>query len=434
LFLGEAMFNKFAIKNGMNAISVPMRGTETICLLVLFGVGSRYEAEAISGISHFLEHMFFKGTKKYPTTLALSSEIESIGAEFNAFTSKEFTGYYIKAPKENFEKMAAMLSEMLQKPLMRETDIKKEKGVIIQELKMYEDEPRRYVEDLFEQVVYGDHPLGRMVIGDENTIQKINKKDIIQYLQNNYTQQNSLIIAAGALPENKKIQNLLSKYFAKIFKSETAQYLAADNMHRDQQIIRLHPKKTKQTHFCLGFPGFDVNHPDKYILKLIATILGGGMSSRLFIRIRDQHGLAYYIRSMTQNYRDTGYIVINAGVDSTKFFKALKMIREELEKIAKIKVSEKELSRAKEIFYGRMVIDLEDSFELAGFYGLQNLLAEQTKTVEDLRKIINQINGDDIQRVAREVFDFSKVKFASIGPQKDQGKIEKIFNCHREPR
>ena len=421
------MFKKFKIRNGMNAIAVPMSGTETICLLVLFGAGSRYESDKLAGISHFLEHLFFKGTKKYPTTLALTSEIENIGAEFNAFTSKEFTGYFIKAPKENFEKMISILSEMMQKPLMHEADITKEKGVIIQEIKMYEDDPKRYIEDLFEDIFYPNHPLGRFVIGCEKTIQKINRNDVLNYLKNYYTVKNSMIVAAGALPDSEKIQKLFDKYFNKIFKDEMPNYLSANNIDLNKPAIKLFSKKTKQTHFCLGFPGYNVDHKDKYILKLIATILGGGMSSRLFIRIRDQHGLAYYIRSLTQNYRDAGFIAINAGVDSSKIERALEMIRKELEKIKKQKVPQKELFRAKEIFYGRMVIDLEDSFELAGFYGLQNLLAKKTKTPEEIRKIINEITPGDIQRIAKEIFDFKKLKFAMISPKKDQQKIAKIF-------
>ncbi len=420
------MFQKKVLKNGLRLITIPVKGTDVITVLVLVKAGSRNEKANIAGISHFAEHVFFKGTKKRPSQIAIASEIDGVGGEMNAFTSKEYTGFYIKVSKKYLKLALDVLADILQNSLFKPQNIEKEKGVIIQEINMYQDTPIQYVQELFEQVLYSGHPLGRDIIGSKDTVANIDNKNLREYLKDLYTAENIIICAAGAIDETKD----LTKSIAEYFKFESAERVTTFKKIIERQKepqMAFKKQKTEQTHFCLGARGYRTDHPKRYILEVLGVLLGGGMSSRLFEQVREKRGLAYYIKSQIQAYKDCGYLQVQAGVEHKKMTKAISVILKELAKLKSKTISQKELQKAKEFLKGGITLEIEDSFVLAQLIGLQELLKKKTRTPEEIFRQIDKVSAKDIQDVAEELFTNSSLNLAVIGPDKKEGQIKKIL-------
>lgn len=421
------MYKKTVLDNGLRVIIAPMEGTKTATVLVMVGTGSRYETKEINGISHFLEHLFFKGTKNRPTTLAISEELEKIGAEFNAFTSKEYTGFYVKVPIFHLDIAMDVISDMLFNSLFVSKEIERERSTIQEEIKMIKDDPPRYVSDLFETLLYGDIPIGWEIIGTSETVQKISRKQIIEYFKNHYIAKNVNVVVAGAI-ENSDGLKKIKKYFNNFNGKEKKDRIKTSEFQNKPKIL-IYPKETNQVHISLGVRGYNIKHPDRYALSLLSAILGGGMSSRLFISVRERRGFAYYIFSSAEFYTDTGYYTSQAGIDIKNTEKAISLILSEYKKIVANGVTAEELKKVKDQIKSRTVMSLESSSFTASFFADQEILEGKILTPEEKFALIDKVKVSDISRVARDIFKNEKLNLALIGPVKarDKERLENIL-------
>lgn len=419
------MFKKNTLENGLRIITVPLKNTQSVTVLVLVGTGSKYETKEVNGISHFVEHMFFKGTRKRPNTLKIAETLDRVGGFYNAFTSKEITGYWAKVDSQHLNLALDWVSDILLNSKFEEKEMVKEKKVIIEEINMYLDMPMSYVHDLWERLLYGDQPAGWMITGEKETVAKIKRKNILGYLKNHYLAKNIIVCVAGNI--NSKItERKIKKYFRKIKTAIPKTKLKTiEKQGRSQSLI--HFKETDQTHFCLGVRGYDLFHPLRHAQVVLATILGGNMSSRLFISVREKAGLCYYIRTSPENMTDTGYLVTQSGVDHKNVEKAIGLILKEYKIFKNKKVEESELQKAKDYLKGNLILSLESSDAQAGFYAGQELLEGEILTVKEKLREIDKVTAIDIQKVAKEIFNPQKLNLALIGPFKDKSKFGKLL-------
>ena len=420
-------YEKQVLKNGITVLKVPMRDSESVLVNFFVKTGSRNEERSRRGMSHFLEHLLFKGTKKYPTAQILSSKVEAIGADYNAATSKEYTVYYIKAASKHLPLIFDVLSEMLQQPLLDKAEIEREKGVIIEEMNMYRDTPMRYLGDILEEHMWSGSDIGEMIIGDEKTVESTSREDLTRYIASNYVNEN-LILAISGKYDDKKLDKLIGKYWSDGRNGVKAKFSQAPKP-TTRALVKIHEKKTQQAHLGLGFYAFDYNHPQNYTLAVLANILGGGMSSRLFAEIRERRGLAYYVRMGAEHFQDTGAAVITAGLKLDKLEEVLEVISNELRKIKSQKVPADELKKAKENLKGRMTLALEDSESRLEWYLEQTAFHNKMTTPKEAFAKIDKVTANDIQKLAKNLFNNKNFKLAIIGPYKGrEKKFERLLN------
>lgn len=420
-------YHKHTLTNGLTLLAIPMPSVKSVTGLLLVGAGSRYEDKRINGLSHFLEHMPAKGTKKRPTALAIAEEIDSVGGENNAFTGKEYTGYYIKAAQTHLEMIVDVLSDMVLNPLLREKDIEKERGVILEEINMYEDMPPWKIGKNFERLLYGDTPLGRQTIGTKENIRKTRREDFVKFLAAWYRPENAVFAVAGGV-EEAQVKELVEEKFGEW--SCDMGRIGRIGRIKDKQgkpEAAVEKKKTEQSHIVLGVRAYKREHPRRYALGVLATILGGGMSSRLFQEVREKRGLAYYVRAAAQRYRDVGYLAASAGVDKERIEEAIRVILGEFGKMREIRVKEKELKKAKEYLRGNLILNLEDSQEVAELYGSSWILERKVRTPEEILGKIDKVTAAEVQEVAREIFIEEKLNMAVIGPFEDKDRFKNLL-------
>ncbi|MFZ5559263.1 MAG: M16 family metallopeptidase [Patescibacteria group bacterium] len=406
-------YNKFTFRNGLRLVTVPMKNTKAVTVLVLVGTGSKYETKEINGISHFLEHMFFKGTKKRPNTLAIAETLDRVGGEYNAFTDKEITGYWAKVASKHLDLALDWVSDIFLNSKLEEQEIEKEKGVIIEEINMNLDDPRSYVWRLWEKLLYGDQPAGWFVAGEKEIVAKLKRKEFINYLNAHYSSKNTVIAVAGNI--GKDLKNKIQKYFGTMntFKAPSKKKVIEK---QNKPSLLVYHKKTDQTHLRLGVRGYNIFDPDKYALSILGVILGGNMSSRLWIEIREKQGLAYYVRTRAETETDTGWLSTGAGVDNNRVDKAIQIILDQYKKTKDIKVGKEELKKAKDFIKGRSILAMEESDEQASFYAGQELLENRILTIDQIFAKIEAVTASDIQRVAKDIFKPQKLNLALIGP------------------
>jgi len=415
------MYKKTVLNNGLRIITNKILGTESATVLVLVGAGSRYEKEAQRGLSHFLEHMFFKGAKKYKDTKQVSEAIDSVGGEFNAFTGKEYAGYYVKVGVDNVEIACDVLSDMMINSTFKQEEIEKERGVILEEYNMYQDTPMYQIGWDFERLIFGDQPLGWDQIGTKEVIGRVMNKDFVDYKKELYTPENTVIAVVGNIDE-EKILEMVKKYFVLAEGKKAFEFLPVVAMEGDKVFLR--EKKTEQAHVAVGFPAYPETHKDHWALKVLSVILGGNMSSRMFLGVREAKGLAYYIHTTTDDYMDCGSVVTNAGVDLNRIDDAVKGIVEEYRKLRDEGVPEDELKKAKSYVKGKMVLSLEDSEEFAHLLAKYALLHGESKSPEEIAKLVDLVTVEDVMRVARDLFKADKMKICVIGPYDDKARFE----------
>ncbi len=420
------MYNKTTLPNGLTLLTAPKSGTQAVTVLVMLPVGSRYESANLNGVSHFIEHMMFKGTDRRPTSLDLTKELDSVGAEFNAFTAKDHTGYYVKIAADKVELAFDILSDMLFHSKIDAAELEKERGVIIEEINMYEDNPLLYIESLFEQAVFAPHPLGWQIAGSASVIKKISRNAMLNYYQSHYNLSNLFLTVAGNFDE-KKIKSLTAKYFNSPAGKNKKNKYSVFILKQSKPNLTLRYKNTNQVQLCLGFPAFNYEHKDIDALHLLEVILGGNMSSRLFTEIREHHGLAYFIKASTNIYQDTGSFVIHAGLDKNRLFQAIKIILSELKKIKNSGVTAAELKDAKQYLAGKLTLDIEDSENVAAWYSRQALLTKKILTPAARLEKIKKMNISGLNRVARKIFKTAKLNLALIGPFRDKSQFKKLF-------
>jgi len=409
------MFHKTNLKNGLRIITVPDKKAQTATVLLLVGAGSKYETKENNGISHFLEHMFFKGTKKRQNALRVAETLDKIGGAYNAFTSKEYTGYWAKVSKEHLGLALDWVCDIFLNSKIESKEIEKEKGVIVEELNMYLDTPMQYIEELWEKLLYGDQPAGRETIGLKKNIQRFQRKDFMNYLTNHYSSKNTIICIAGNF-DPKNILSKVKNYFKNINKKNPISKDKVLVKQKEPKIL-LHYKKTDQTHLCLGVRGYDIFNSKKYIQQILAVILGGNMSSRLFASIREKRGLAYYVRTYSETYTDSGYLMTQAGIPHKAVGEVIRLIIDEYRRISEEKISIDELQKAKDYIKGISSIRLEPSDAKASFYGMQELLEGQVLTLREKFKMIDKVSREDVQAIAKEMFQSNKLNLALITPQ-----------------
>lgn len=410
-------FQKTTLPNGLRVILTPLPAFRSVTAIILCGAGSRFEKPETNGVSHFLEHMFFKGTAKRPSAAEISHQLDAIGAEYNAFTGKETTGYHIKAASEHLPLVLEMLSDMLWNSKFDKAEIEKERGVIIEEINMYEDTPTRRVAEIYEQLLWDGQPLGWDIGGRKEVIKKLSREDFIAYINERYVPNNMVVSLAGDF-EKSEAEVLIKKYFGRHKGREVAGFTpAADD--QSKPAVRVSYKKTDQAHLVLGFRGLPLSHPDRYAAAILGTVLGGGMSSRLFVNVREKRGLAYYVRADHESYLDTGTLAAAAGVDLKRIEDAVSVILSEFVKIAREKVGERELTKAKEYIKGRSVLAWEDSRTSAMAYGSDELLEGRVRTLDEYLQRIDEVAAEDVLRVAQFLVSGNKLNLAVIGPFKD---------------
>ena len=418
-------FEKITLDNGLRLILAPLPAFRSITAIILCGAGSRYETRETNGVSHFLEHMFFKGTKSRPTAAEISHALDEIGADYNAFTGKETTGYHIKSASEHLPLILEMLADMLWNSKFDEAEIEKERGVIIEELNLYEDTPMRRVSEVYEQVLWGDQPLGWDIGGRPEVIRKLGRADFINYINARYLPNNMVISLAGHFDGKETIAQV-KKYFGNMARQSVGGFVPVSENQKKPQLKVVY-KKTDQAHLVVGVRSFKIGHPDRYTAAVLGTILGGGMSSRLFINVREKRGLAYYVRADHESYLDTGTLAASAGVDLKRMEDAIKVILLEFKKITKEKVLDKELKKAKEYLKGRIILAWEDSRTAALSFGSDEILEGKIRTLDEYLKRIDEVTSEDILRIAQFLFTNNKLNLAVIGPFKDEAKFEKIL-------
>ncbi len=419
------MFKKTLLSNGLRIITFPVKTTKAVTLLILIKTGSKYEKKEISGISHLLEHMFFKGTKKRPKTLDITKELDGVGGIYNAFTGKEFMGFWVKVSKNHLDLGFDVLSDMLLGSLFEKKEIEKEKKVIFEEINMFQDDPQSYVLELWEKLLYGDQAAGWMISGTKETVAKISRSDLTNYFKKHFTTENIVIALAGNFQE-KEISTKIKKFFTGFKKKRPVVKKTTKEIQTKPNLL-VNFKKTDQTHLCLGVRTVNLFSPKKYPLAVLSTLLGGIMSSRLFIEIREKRALAYYVQSLSQHYTDTGYLVTQAGTDNQRTEEAISAILKEYKALKEKKVSEQELKKVKENIKGRVHLSLETSNAWANFLATQEILKKEIILPEQKCAMIDKVTSEDVMKTAQEIFQPEKLNLALIGPFKKNKKFEKLL-------
>ncbi len=420
-------FTHSKLANGLNVVIAPIMEMESATTMIMVGAGSRYEDKTNSGISHFLEHMAFKGTKKRPTAIEISSLIDGAGAESNAFTGKEYTGYYIKSAAHRVELSLDILSDMLTNLLLDQKEIDKEKGVIMEEINLYEDTPPRKIGDVYEELLYGDTPMGWDIAGSKDVIRGAKREDFVKYMRKLYSATNMVVVVAGKISVKDGLA-LVEKYFSSLPTFTTEGYRSVIE-GQVKPAVKIRYKKTDQAHFALGVRA--VGLPDeakRYPLSLLAAILGGGMSSRLFHEVREKRGLAYYVRTISENYLDCGHLTTYVGADPARIDDAIKVVIEEYKKVQKAgEITAAELTKAKEFVKGHFVLELEDTRSVAVYYGSDFLLEKKLEEPSEVIARVEKVTLEEVLSVAKE-FLSQPLNLAIIGDFKDEARFKNFLD------
>jgi predicted Zn-dependent peptidase len=412
------IFSKQTLPNGARLILMPRAESPAVTVMVMAETGSKYEEKRASGLSHFFEHLAFKGTKRRPKASQISEEFDSMGANFNAFTSQEYTGYYATVAPKSFDRALDLLADMYQHSIFPPAEIEKERGVIIEEINMYEDLPMRSVEHLLMSTVYGDQPVGRPVLGFKETVSALKQEDFLAYRASNYSAPATIILVAGKFNE-KQVASKVARQFAALPAGAKPQKPAVAEAQTAPRVA-LNFKKSDQTHILFGLRGYSATHPDHYVMEVLTAVLGGSMSSRLFKRIRDELGAAYYVRANNDPYTDHGLLEVAVGCDTRRAEEIVKVVVEELDRLRRQLVPEAELSRVKDSLTGSLFLDLETTSGLANFFAQAEILDGKLISPEAEVKNIRAVTAADIRRVAKKIIVPERLNLAMVGPLKDE--------------
>jgi len=418
-------YKKKTLKNGMRIITAPMAGNKTMTVLVLVKAGTDYENKENNGISHFLEHMCFKGTKTRPHAGDIALTLDKLGSQYNAFTGYEYTGYWAKAHYKQGMKLLEILSDMYLNPIFDDAEIKKEKGVILEELNMYRDLPMRQVEEDFLQLLYKNQPAGMLLVGTKNNIKQFKQKDFLDYRQKRYTAKNTTVVITGKFDEKKIIADIKNK-FKGINSKNSPKKVATKDIQTEPSVF-VRNKKLDQSHLFLGVRAYNLFHKDAMTVSLLANVLGAGMSSRLFNKLRNEMGVCYYVQADNDPSTDHGFFSVSAGVDNKRVDEVVGVFLSELKKLKEELVSVEELQKVKDYIIGNMYLGLESSNAVAQYLGFQELLKNKILTPQEKVEKIKAITAHDIKRVANKIFQNKKLNLALIGPFTDKKSLQKIL-------
>ncbi|MFA6227317.1 MAG: pitrilysin family protein [Candidatus Paceibacterota bacterium] len=419
------LYTKKILKNGLRIITIPMKENPTATVLVLVEAGSKYENKENNGISHFLEHMCFKGTVKRPTASDISKELDGIGSHYNAFTSQEYTGYYAKADYKNIDKILDVVSDIYLNPVFPEKEMEKEKGVIVEEINMINDIPQHKVQYEFLKLLYGNQPAGWSIAGPKENILKTKRADFIDYRNKHYVAKATTVIVAGRFNEKDIIKKitLAFKNVGKWKKEEKKKVIESQKAPQ----VSVFYKDTDQSHIVLGVRTFDTYNKYNGILRVLTAVLSGGMSSRLFQKMREDLGICYYVRAENDALTDHGVFGVSAGLDSKRIKEGITAILAELKKVKTELVGQDELNKVKQCLIGRLNLGLESSDDIADFYGFQEILRKDMKNPDDIIKEIKSVKAEDIKYVAERIFKNESLNLSIVGKFKDTKEFENIL-------
>jgi predicted Zn-dependent peptidase len=419
-----SVFERTTLGNGIRVLTAPMPQVSSVACFVVLAAGSRYETSESKGIAHFAEHMFFKGTERRPTARSISTEIDAIGGEFNAFTGKELTGYYVKCATDTRDVALDVLVDMLRNSRFDPTEIEKEKGVILEEMNVYLDTPQRYVGSVYDRLLYDDQPLGWDILGTRETIEGASRDTFSSYLDSWYHPERIVVGVGGRLGDG--LHDRLEELLGDIEPRETST-AAKVELPPDGSPVLLHTKQSEQAHLVLGVRSYELGHPRRYALQLLSVVLGGGMSSRLFTEVRERRGLAYYVHAANGSYTDAGTLYTGAGVDVSRIDEAISTIVGELRKIATETVPADELEKARGYAKGRFVLRLESPQAMIQF-GLRREVLEGTlEEPDDVLRELDSVTAEDVQNVARDLLDGKRLYLAVVGPFDDPARFEALL-------
>jgi predicted Zn-dependent peptidase len=415
------VFQRHTLSNGLRVLTAPLDHAQSVACYVMLAAGSRYEDASNRGIAHFAEHMFFKGTEKRPTARDLSMEVDKIGGEFNAFTSKEYTGYYIRCAGEQRDTALDVLVDMLRNSKFDAEELEREKGVILEEMNMYYDTPRDYVGSVYEELVFGSNPLGWETLGTRETIKAATRDTFLDYLGRWYKPPRMVVGVAGAVGDGllERLEGLLGDLGGQSEGGPAPVEVERSSEPR----LRIHRKDSDQANICLGVPSYPLEHPDRYALQLLGTVLGTGMSSRLFLEVRERRGLAYYVYALNSSYTDTGTLVSQAGVDLSRADEAVGVIAKEFRRLAAETVPAEELEKARALAKGRFVLQTESPNGLMLFGLRREVLEGRAAEPDELLAGLDAVTAEDVQRVARDLLDGQGIRLAVIGPFDDEDRF-----------
>jgi len=419
------MYKKITLKNGLRVILVPQKNNLAATVLILVEAGSEYETKNINGLSHFLEHLMFKGTKNRPKPGMISHELDSLGAEYNAFTGGQYTGYYAKVQKEKITKAVDLVSDLYLNPIFNPEEIEKERGVIIEEINMYEDTPMRRVNELFTALLYGDQPAGWDIAGRKEVIRELKRDQFEAYRAKHYVAPKTVVVVAGAF-DGKKVLNQIKVVFGELSKKPAPKKpKIIEAQSKPELSVKF--KESDQSHLVLGVRAFSVFDKRRYALQVLADTLGGGMSSRLFHRVREDLGAAYYVRAESDLTLDHGFMAVSAGVDHLKIEMVIKAVLEEMDRLTKELVPTEELQKSKDHLIGNFILGLEGSDDLASYYGGQEIVAKKVSMPDEIIKKVKAVKAEEVRAVAKALFMNSKLNLAIIGPYKESENFKKIL-------
>ena len=411
-------YTRKVLKNGLRIITIPMKDNPTATVLVLVEAGSKYEKKDNNGVSHFLEHMCFKGTTNRPTAMDISKELDGIGSHYNAFTSQEHTGYYAKADYKNLDKILDVVSDMYLNPVFDENEIEKEKGVIIEEINMYLDLPKSVVQDEFLKLLYGDHPAGWNIAGPKENIKKMKRSDFIDYRSKHYVASATTVIVAGKINEAETFKKI-TKLFKNVGKWKKEDKEKVIESQKEPQATVFY-KDTDQTHIILGTRSYDTYNKYNSIIRIIIALLSGGLSSRLFEKMRNEMGICYYVYADNDTFTDHGVFSVSAGVDSNRVKEDITAILVELKKLKTELVDKEELNKVKQFLIGNLNLGLESSDSIASFYGYQEIMRKNIKKPEDIIKEIKAVTAEEIKFISERIFKNEILNLAIVGKFKDK--------------
>jgi predicted Zn-dependent peptidase len=421
-----SLYTKKVLPNGLTLLMVPIETAASVTMSVFVKAGSRYEEARLNGISHFLEHLHFKGSKKYPSAKKLSEVIDSIGGEFNANTGKEHTQYYIRTAFEHLQLVFRVLTDMVQNPLIDEKEMNREKGVIIEEINMYKDNPQVHVESMFEELLWPTCALGRDIAGTPEVIKAITRKDICNYRDKFYQPGNMIIAIAGKFDPDT-FERMVEESWSHVPSKKFGSYVPVIFRQTKPRMVLQH-KVTEQAYMAVGFSAYAYRSKYNYPLRLVSAVLGGGSSSRLFLRIRERLALAYYINASYNNYLDAGNFTVQAGLKISSAPQALEIILDELRKVRKEGVSPSELKKAKDYIKGKVALALEDPHDKMEWYLGQEAFLGRIRTIKQSFEELEKVTLDDVNMVARDIINNDNLNLAIIGPYSDSSIFEKKLN------
>jgi predicted Zn-dependent peptidase len=419
-------FNLERLDNGLRVLTAPMESAQSVTCAIMLAAGSRYETADTNGIAHFAEHMFFKGTERRPTARDISKEIDAIGGEFNAFTGKEYTGYYVKCAAESRDIALDVLVDMLRHSKFDPEEIDRENGVIIEEMNMYYDPPRDFISGVYEELLYDDQPLGWDIIGRKETVRGATRDTFRSYIDHWYKPSRMVVGIGGKLGDG--LHERIAELLGDVQEADTGEPAPAQISLNGNAQVKVHTKASDQAHICLGVHSYPLEHPDRYVLQVLSTILGGGMSSRLFTEVRERRGLAYYVYGLNHSYTDAGSLYAQAGVDINRIDDAVSTVAAELRKIAQEAVPQDELDKAKSFAKGRFVLQLETSQGLIMFGLRREVLESRTPDPEEVLAELDKVTAEDVQRVARDLMENRGTNLAVIGPFDDPTRFQQLLS------